>query len=141
MILKVLFALLWTLSAADGAVLRVEVNGLRNDQGVVHCELFRRADGFPNKPDKARARVKAEIKEKSALCEFANVSPGTYAVAAFHDEKETGKLEKTFLGIPKEGVGVSNDVSGHWGRPNFDQSKFEIGAEDTHITLRIRYPR
>ena len=141
MMFRLLLAFMGIAPVAGGAVLRVDVTNLRNNQGVVYCELFHSADGFPNKPDKAIARVKAAIREQAGICEFRNLSPGTYAVAAFHDEKRIGRLEKNFLGIPKEGVGVSNDVSGRWGKPSFDDSKFDMGSEDTEITLHIHYPR
>jgi uncharacterized protein (DUF2141 family) len=142
MMFQLLLAFMWTASVAGGAALRVDVANLRNDHGAVYCELFHSADGFPNKPDKAITRVKAAIRgEQAAICEFRNLSPGTYAVAAFHDEKGTGRLEKNFLGIPKEGIGVSNDVSGRWGKPSFNDSKFDMGSGDTEITLHIHYPR
>ena len=141
MMLRLMFALISTGSTTRAAVLYVDVINLRSDHGVVYCELFRSADGFPNKPDKALIPVKAEIKGRSAACEFPNLSPGTYAVAAFHDEKGAGRLEKNFLGIPKEGVGVSNDVPGRRGRSNFHDSKFDMASEDKRITMHTDYPR
>lgn len=141
MIFSLVVAFAWTAEIANAAVLRVDVENLRNDQGVVYCELFDKADGFPGKPERALARIKAEIKRKSAVCEFDSVSRGTYAVAAFHDEKRTGKLQRNLLGIPKEGVGFSNDVSGRWERPSFEHAKFEMSDEDQQIALHLHYPR
>lgn len=111
MTFKLLFTFLCATTVANCAVLRVDVEDLRNNQRVVYCELFHTADGFPTKPEKAHARVKAEIKHGAAICEFSNVSPGTYAVAAFHDEKGTGKLQRNFLGVPKQGVGLLDSLS------------------------------
>ena len=112
---------------------------LRNAHGAAYCELFRNADGFPKKASKALARVKAEIKDNSADCEFRNLPLGTYAVAAFHDENGNGRLDSSFLGIPKEGVGTSNDATGHWGAPSFDKAKFVVDGEEKRIAIHIRY--
>ena len=46
----------------------------------------------------------------SAICQFNDIPPGTYAIAVFHDENANGKLDKNFLGIPCEGYGASNNV-------------------------------
>ncbi len=38
---------------------------------------------------------------------FAGIAPGRYAVTAQHDEDGDGKLKTNFIGMPKEGVGIS----------------------------------
>jgi uncharacterized protein (DUF2141 family) len=73
---RFVFAFLLTVSAARPGVLHVDVMNLRNDHGAVHCELFQSAKGFPKRADKAAAALKAEINEKSAVCEFRNLPPG-----------------------------------------------------------------
>jgi uncharacterized protein (DUF2141 family) len=70
---------------------------------------------------------------------FPNVSPGSYAVAVYHDENGNGRLDPGFMGIPKEGVGVSNDAQRSWGVPSFDQAKFVVEAEEERIVVRIKY--
>jgi uncharacterized protein (DUF2141 family) len=34
------------------------------------------------------------------------VTPGDYAISVFHDENSNGKLDRNFMGMPKEGVGI-----------------------------------
>ena len=137
--LGLFFFLVLTASTPDSSVLYADVMDLRNDHGAVYCELFRSADGFPKKANRAFARVKVEIKEKSAVCEFQNLPFGTYAVAAFHDENGNGRLDKNFLGIPKEGIGVSNDAMGRFGSPSFDGAKFVVNNEEKRIVIHIHY--
>ena len=53
-----------------------------------------------------------------------DVAPGDYAVSVFHDENSNGKLDRNFMGMPKEGVGKSNDAAGHFGPPKYDDARF-----------------
>jgi uncharacterized protein (DUF2141 family) len=99
----------------QGSVIYVDVLGLRNNKGQVLSALYASAEGFPKDSQKAIRRDSSAISEKKASCEFSGIEPGTYAVSVFHDENSNGKLDTNFLGIPREGVGASNDARGHLG--------------------------
>jgi uncharacterized protein (DUF2141 family) len=94
-------------------VIHVDVVGLRNNNGQVFCALYASVEGFPKDSRKAIRRDTSSISGKKASCEFLGIEPGTYAVSVFHDENSNGKLDTNFLGIPREGVGASNDARGH----------------------------
>jgi len=47
-----------------------------------------------------------------------------YAVSVFHDENYNGKLDTNLLGIPREGVGASNDARGNFRPPKFGAAAF-----------------
>jgi len=53
---------------------------------------------------------------------------GKYAVSVFHDENSNGKLDTNFLGIPREGVGASNNAKGHFGPRNSARQRFNSRA-------------
>jgi uncharacterized protein (DUF2141 family) len=46
-------------------------------------------------------------------------------------------MDSNFLGMPREGVGASNDAKGHFGPPKFDTASFRFagGRVDLKITL------
>jgi uncharacterized protein (DUF2141 family) len=119
------------------SVIHLQIAGLRNDKGVVLCALYSSPDGFPQKSEKAIAHDKSEISEHHATCRFSGVIPGRYAVSVFHDENSNGKLDTNFMGIPREGVGASNNAKGHFGPPKFDAAAFQFpgGRVDLNITI------
>jgi len=127
--------------AAGGAgdVIRAEVGGLRSDKGQVVCSLFASADGYPKKEEKAIAHTKGTISERKAACEFTGVAPGTYALSVFHDENSNGKLDTNFIGMPKEGVGASNDAKGHMGPPKFEAAAFKYSGGELVLKVTIHY--
>ena len=119
--------------------IHVEIGGLRNDKGQVLCALYSSADGFPKKGEKALARAKSPISGGHAVCEFPDVTAGTYAVSVFHDENSNGKLDTNFMGIPREGVGASNNAKGHFGPPKFDAAAFRFSGGRLELKIDINY--
>ncbi len=63
---------------------------------------------------------------------------GRYAVQAFLDENSNGKVDRALFGIPKEGVGFSNDAKIGLGPPKFAEAAFHYdgGAQAIHFSLR-----
>lgn len=124
---------------ADKTLL-VEVLNLRNERGMVGCALFNSAAGFPDATDKALRSMPVAILGTRAVCEFRNLTAGTYAVSVFHDENKNGKLDKNLVGMPKEGYGTSNDVRPAMSAPEFKPASFVIGSEAmTALTVRMGY--
>jgi uncharacterized protein (DUF2141 family) len=108
-------------------------------KGQIFCALYSSADGFPKESQKAIRRQTSSISDKKASCEFSGIVPGTYAVSVFHDENSNGKLDRNFLGIPREGVGASNDARGHMGPPKFDAAAFPFAGGRLNLTIAINY--
>jgi uncharacterized protein (DUF2141 family) len=130
--------LLWGQTAQENLI-HVEIAGLRNDHGQVLCALFSSAADFPRRGDKAVAHFKSVVSQGRASCDFPNVAPGIYAVSFFHDENSNGKLDTNFLGIPREGVGASNDAKGHFGPPKFEAASFHFAGGRLDLKIGVQY--
>jgi uncharacterized protein (DUF2141 family) len=120
-------------------VIHVEVVGMRNEKGQVSCALYSAADGFPKEGQKAIQHTTSPISDKKASCEFQGIATGTYAVSVFHDENSNGRLDTNFLGIPREGVGASNDAKGHMGPPKFNAAAFQFAGGRISLKITIHY--
>lgn len=120
------------------ASLDVEIRGARSAQGQVICGLFDSSDTF-RKPGMHRSEAQSRIIDGTARCRFDGLSPGRYAVAAFH--AEGGELEPTygFLGKPRQGVAFTNDPSIVFGPPRFDEAVIELGQESKRIMITLKY--
>ena len=66
-----------------------------------------------------------------------NVKPGADAVAVFHDTNGNGKLDRSFIGLPNEPYGFSNDV-GRRGPPSFEAARIVVREPSTTIVIPIR---
>lgn len=121
------------------SVIHVSVVGLRADNGQVICSIYSSADGFPKDYGKAIAHAKSPIVNRHGDCSFFGLRPGTYAIAVFHDENLNGRLDTNFLGIPREGVGASNNAKGHFGPPKFNDASFGYSGGDMDLRIVISY--
>lgn len=126
-------------TAKPSATLIVEVEGLKDDQGKLHASLYASEEGFPTKPEKALRHVDVPIVAGKARVVFAGLTPGGYAVAAYHDENGDGKLDTGFLGIPTEGLASSNDAKGFMGPPTFEKARVEVAPGENRIVVHVAY--
>ena len=135
-------ALLLAAATAAGETpcsLRVEVDGLRSDAGEVRVALWSSREGFPEETASALDRALAPIREGGASVCFASLAPGRYAVSLFHDEDGDGALDRNFLRIPREGVGISNGAVGPFGPRDYEEAVFELPASGAVQRITPRY--
>jgi len=121
-----------------GHTLTVTIKGFKNDKGKVRVALFSGKKGFPSNQEHAMQREAADIVAGKATVTFKNLSGGTYAVGAFHDDNSNSKLDKNMLGIPSEGWGASNAAKGFMGPPEFSDAAFTV-SEDRKLEVEIEY--
>ncbi len=120
------------------ASVKVKVTKVSSKKGEIYAAMFASEKGFPENPDAAYKVARATAVNGTALLEFTNVPKGTYAIALFHDTNNDGELNTNFIGIPKEGYGVSNNVKNLFSGPGYKQCAFQHSAE-TSLTIVMRY--
>lgn len=130
-----LFVGLCLAASAQAAELTVVVDGIHADRGNVRAALFTQAAGFPSSP--AQAQVQP-AKPWQAVFVFKGLEPGEYAVSAFHDLNANDKLDRNFVGKPKEPYGFSNNARGMFGPPEFDEARFRLGESGNTITFTVK---
>src|SRR5262250_878150 len=139
--------LLWAFLPAANAQskgtgrLTVRVTGARNTKGKIGVTLFQDAQGFPDDPSKAFRQQAVEIDPKTMSVEvvFKDLPQGTFAVSGLHDENGNGKMDKNFVGMPKEGYGASNNPKKKRRAPTFDEAKFSLNSVEQSIEITLIY--
>jgi uncharacterized protein (DUF2141 family) len=123
-------------SAAGPGRIDVTVTGVSSASGMVGCALFSSKTGFPLESKKhAASTVRVPAVGGMANCSFENLSPGEYAVAVVHDTNGNEQADTNMLGMPTEGVGVSNNVM-----PKFEVSRFVVTAgQPTKLAITMKY--
>lgn len=143
MIMAALLLVLATVAAAragaEGGTVTVTVTGMRNGGGQVLVALYGTEDGFPRHQEKALRTATAPIRDGRAVVRFDGVPAGRYAASACHDENGNGRTDTNFIGMPREGVGTSNNTPTRFGPPSFEESSFAHGAGATSLEIKLRY--
>jgi uncharacterized protein (DUF2141 family) len=138
---RLLLALLGLpLLAAGGAdtrgVLTIDVGNVRIAKGVVHVDVCPEAKFLKDDcPWSANARAKVG----ETRVTVANLPAGRYAVQAFLDENSNGEVDRGWFGIPKEGVGFSNDAKIRFSPPKFAEAVFAFDGNARTIRFNLRY--
>jgi uncharacterized protein (DUF2141 family) len=122
-------------SSAQAARVTVTIEGIHSSDGVVMAGLFDSASAFPQKFLEGRSTA---AKAPSVTLIFENVQPGRYAISAFHDLNNNGRLDTGAFGIPKEPYGFSRDARGVMGPPAFDEAAFDVPVEGISLVIHVK---
>lgn len=120
------------------ANLTIRFAGLRSAKGLMRVCLTRNPKFFPGcdkDPDALTASVAAG---PAAQVHIPGIATGDYAISVVHDENENARADM-LMGIPREGVGFSENPRLLFGPPKFAAARFRIGATDIAKMIRIRY--
>jgi uncharacterized protein (DUF2141 family) len=117
------------------ASLTIEVGNVRNAHGHIHVDVCPK-DRFLK--DDCPYSADTPARSGTTPITVQNVPPGQYAIQAFHDENDNHRVDRALFGIPKEGVGFSNDAPIRLGPPKWDDAVVTISG-DVRLRLRMRY--
>ncbi len=116
--------------------LTIKVSDKKNrTDGQLVLLLFTEADGFPGEVDQAAYKGRIDKVVQNATYTFKNLPHGKYAVSVFLDKNKNEKVDRNFIGFPKEPVGASNMT--RLGKPNFKKCLIEF--TEAKKTIEIRY--
>jgi uncharacterized protein (DUF2141 family) len=119
--------------------LSLRLSGFRSADGQVLIAVFRGEDGFPGKPEQAARTAVAKISGGRVRLDLADLEPGEYAVSVVHDENGNNTLDTNWVGMPKEGIGTSNNAKGRMGPPKYRDAKFTVTAAGAVQAIDIVY--
>ncbi len=120
--------------------IKVEVEGVRNDHGLIAVTLYADdASRFLVKHGSLYVgRVRAETATTTA-CLFVP-HHGMYALAVYHDANGNERFDRTMFGLPAEAYGFSNNPNTLFGLPNFSSVLINITKSGQVARIRLHYP-
>ena len=126
-------------ATATGPRLMVRITGALSTKGNLTITVYPDdADRFLAKGGKLlRARVPVGMPLTEAC--FAVPSAGSYAIAVYHDANDDHDFNRTFVGMPAEGYGFSNNPVTKLGLPNFKDVRFAATAGDNPVYIKLSY--
>jgi uncharacterized protein (DUF2141 family) len=115
--------------------LSVQIQTSETPQGKLYVTLHNSENSFQN--DAFFQFKKLDVLTSTSAVVFDSLPKGNYALKVFHDLNDNGKLDTSFLGLPKEPYGFSNNAMGNFGPPSFEQSIIVLTQNLEHqIQLR-----
>ncbi|MEK7703112.1 MAG: DUF2141 domain-containing protein [Nitrospirota bacterium] len=121
----------------------VVVTGLKNQNGNVNVAMFSSKEGFPGDREKIFTGISVplvkKMKDGKMVIPFSHIPFGTYAVAVMHDENANQKMDKNWVGVPKEGYCASNNAKSFLAPPQFEDANFELISDLMEVGCKINY--
>jgi uncharacterized protein (DUF2141 family) len=126
-------------AAEETGSIKVIIDGLTNNNGVVKAGLYDDKDSYLSKgglPSFRSAKVMPQGKETELI--FDQVPYGEYTIKIYHDENTNGEVDSGILGIPKEKYGFSNNPKVLLGLPDYDAAKFTLFSNEIVLKITLR---
>ncbi len=117
--------------------LTVNVEGVNSQGGNIGVLVFNNPRGWPEDIHAAYRDVVVPAHPGVVVVRVENLPSGTYALAVGHDVNLNHKVDKNFLGIPKEQWGMSNNPHAVLKAPPFTAAQFDLkGDAEIHVRLQ-----
>jgi len=148
--------------SAHAADIEIEVRGIKVRTGQVHAGLFASAEDFSidlaframitregeirigvftkedRMPRPPTARASALANAGTLNLRMADIAPGTYALALYHDVNDDGKVDTNFDGVPLEPWGMSNNPRVVGRSPTWSEAQFELPPEGARLVIELQ---
>lgn len=122
-------------SQEEGCQLTVKISGKISKKGNIKVNLYNPKVKFLKESYKV---IKILAKDFKGEATFTKIPKGNYAIFVEHDENNNDKLDKNFIGMPKEAMGCSNGAKGGmFGPPKFKEAQFKV-QRDTTVFVKIK---
>lgn len=118
---------------AEEKKLTVQITNVTSEEGQIILAIYNSSENYDKRIAFQEVKLKPEI---DTVIFETNVPDGEYLVMLVHDINNNGKLDTSFIGMPKEPVGLSNyDGKGIPGK--FKKHKFSVN-ENTEIIIPLK---
>lgn len=125
-------------TAGKTYTLTVHVEGVNNDGGNIGVLVFQNDKGWPEERLIALKDEVVAAHPGTVTVTIPGLPAGDYAVSVAHDANKNRKLDKNFLGKPKEQWGLSNNPHAVLKAPPFSKCRFTLDKDmELHITMQM----
>ncbi len=128
---------LFSLSSSETS-LTIEITNIKHPKGTLRLGVFRAGNTFGSTYTKPDFGQMVAVTGKEIERTVMNLPPGRYALALYHDMNDNWKLDKNFVGYPKEPYGFSNNYRPIFSGPSFEDCVFEVKESGTsHLKIKL----
>jgi uncharacterized protein (DUF2141 family) len=130
---------IWAQTADTPAThtLTIQVENVNEDAGNIGVLVFNSTNGWPEDRFAALKDIVVPAHSGTVTVTVPDLPSGTYAVAIAHDVNKNHKVDKNWIGKPKEQWGMSNNPHATVHAPAFDKAKFALKDDlEIHVTMQ-----
>lgn len=114
--------------------LTIMVENIEVLDGYIRVGVFNTSDTFLKKGATYK-KYKIAVEDSTETIIIDDLPKGEYAFILYHDKNSDGKMNRKFIGIPKEPYGFSNNIRPKLSKPTFEECKFLL---DDNLVMNIK---
>jgi uncharacterized protein (DUF2141 family) len=122
---------------AETVALSIEVDGIKNSTGSLAAQVFNEDNWLSDSPTLTQVLPIPSNYKGGPLQIDIELEAGNYAFAVYHDVDGNGAMNKNFIGLPEEPVGLSNDHRPRFGPPRYNKAELTISADTKKINITL----
>jgi uncharacterized protein (DUF2141 family) len=121
--------------AAWAATLTVHVTHVSPKGGIVSLALYT-AKNYDDDDHPTLSRNVRAVSPETVI-HLDDVAPGRYAIKMMQDINRNGKFDTSWLGLPEEPYGFSNNARPVLSEPGFKRTSFRVSKGENRITITL----
>ena len=129
--------LAWPAAPAAAADLTIRVENVHPAGGILRLGLYDAAR-YPDDASKPVASADVPAAGGETVITLHGIAPGTYAIQTFQDVNANDKMDTSWVGLPLEPFGFSQDAKPFLSKPSFDDVKFNLAAGDNSLVIHLQ---
>jgi uncharacterized protein (DUF2141 family) len=123
----------------DQGMLEIKITNIENGHGTIYIAILDSAEGWlksdaESKPFRDIAQPVSSTDD--LLISVQDLPPGKYAISLFQDLDGDSKMNKNFIGFPKEPFGFSAPM-GKFGPPKFEEAAIEFSGGNASVEVAL----
>ena len=127
----------WPAAPTAAANLTIRVENVLPAGGVLRLGLYDAAR-YPDDDSKPVASADVPAVAGETVITLHGIAPGTYAIQTFQDVNANDKMDTSWVGLPLEPFGFSQDATPFLSKPSFDEVKFNLAAGENSQVIHLQ---
>jgi uncharacterized protein (DUF2141 family) len=122
---------------ALAANLTIRVENVLPDGGILRLGLYDEAR-YPDDNAKPVAGADVPAVAGETVITLRNIPPGVYAIQTYQDVNSNDKMDTSWIGLPLEPFGFSQDIVPFLSKPSFSDVKFTVTAGENSQIIHLQ---
>ena len=131
------FILIAGFASNENPQLAIEIQNIEVVEGYIRIGVFNSEEKFLKRNSTFKNYIIA-VESNTEKIVIDDLPKGEYAFILYHDINSDGKMNRKFIGIPKEPFGFSNNVRPKLAKPTFEECKFVL-EDNLELKIKLGY--
>ncbi|MCA0892093.1 DUF2141 domain-containing protein [Microbulbifer agarilyticus] len=119
------------------AAVKLTIANIQSQVGKLYISVYDSKDTFLGDTKVYAQEASLESLQDGQLEVLMTLPYGALAISVHHDNNANGEMDRNFIGIPKEPVGLSNGHVPKFGPPKFSKAVIEISQPEQQAFITL----